>query len=113
MATLWSGRFTAEPDAETFDYGRSLPVDRRLIEDDIAGSLAWAEALAGAGVIAGLGGAAAVGRLLRSVSFGVSALDAAVLLLLAAAVVLTTLLAVWIPARHAARQDPARVLRTE
>ena len=43
---LWSGRFDAEPDAEVFAYGKSLPVDRRLIDDDIAGSIAWSEALA-------------------------------------------------------------------
>src|SRR5579871_6669887 len=48
---LWSGRFSAEPDAEVFAYGKSLPVDQRLINDDIAGSLAWAEALARAGVV--------------------------------------------------------------
>src|SRR5262245_27209034 len=46
MSTLWSGRFAEEPDAEVFDYGKSLAVDCRLVEDDIAGSLAWAEALA-------------------------------------------------------------------
>jgi len=51
MSTLWSGRFTAEPDAEVFGYGKSLPVDRRLVDDDITGSVAWAEALARAGVI--------------------------------------------------------------
>jgi len=51
MSTLWSGRFTAEPDKDVFDYGKSLSVDRRLIEDDIAGSQAWAEALGKAGAI--------------------------------------------------------------
>lgn len=51
MSTLWSGRFTAEPDAEVFGYGKSLPVDRRLVEDDITGSVAWAEGLARAGVL--------------------------------------------------------------
>jgi len=51
MSTLWSGRFSAEPDAEVFDHGRSLSVDRRLIEDDIEGSLAWADALLRAGVL--------------------------------------------------------------
>jgi argininosuccinate lyase len=51
MSTLWSGRFTAEPDAAVFDYGKSLSVDRRLVEDDITGSVAWAEALARAGVL--------------------------------------------------------------
>ena len=51
MSTLWSGRFSGEPDKEVFDYGKSLSVDRRLIEDDITGSVAWAEALGRAGVL--------------------------------------------------------------
>jgi argininosuccinate lyase len=51
--TLWSGRFAAPPDAGVFDFGRSLSVDRRLIEDDITGSQAWAEALGRAGVLSG------------------------------------------------------------
>jgi argininosuccinate lyase len=49
--TLWSGRFATEPDQEVFDYGKSLSVDRRLVEDDITGSQAWAEALERAGVL--------------------------------------------------------------
>lgn len=49
--SLWSGRFNAEPDAEVFGYGKSLPVDRRLVDDDITGSVAWATALARAGVL--------------------------------------------------------------
>ena len=51
MSTLWSGRFTERPDTEVFEYGRSLSVDRRLFDDDVSGSLAWAEALARAGVL--------------------------------------------------------------
>jgi len=51
MAHLWSGRFDEEPDASVFSYGVSLAFDRRLFEDDVAGSLAWAEALALAGVL--------------------------------------------------------------
>ena len=51
MSHLWSGRFAGEPDPAVFEWGKSLPVDRRLIEDDITGSEAWAEALAGAGVL--------------------------------------------------------------
>jgi len=51
MSTLWSGRFTERPDTEVFEYGRSLSVDRRLFDDDVDGSLAWAEALARAGVV--------------------------------------------------------------
>jgi argininosuccinate lyase len=51
MSHLWSGRFDAEPDPDVFSYGVSLPFDRHLFEDDVTGSLAWAEALAHAGVI--------------------------------------------------------------
>ena len=51
MPHLWSGRFDEEPDAEVFSYGVSLPFDRQLFEDDVTGSLAWAEALARAGVL--------------------------------------------------------------
>ncbi len=50
-AHLWSGRFDASPDAEVFDWQASFRFDRRLIHDDIEGSLAWAEALADAGVL--------------------------------------------------------------
>ena len=49
--TLWSGRFAGDPDAAVFEFGRSLSVDRRLVEDDIAGSQAWAEALGRSGVL--------------------------------------------------------------
>ena len=48
---LWSGRFAGSPDEAVFEFGRSLSVDRRLIEDDILGSQAWAEALGRAGVL--------------------------------------------------------------
>ncbi len=48
---LWSGRFDAAPDPAAFDFGISFRFDRRLFEDDVAGSLAWAEALRGAGVL--------------------------------------------------------------
>jgi argininosuccinate lyase len=51
MTTLWSGRFDAAPDAATFEWGSSFSFDRRLFEDDVAGSMAWARALAGAGVL--------------------------------------------------------------
>lgn len=48
---LWSGRFDSAPDPAAFDFGVSFPFDRRLFEDDVTGSLAWAEALAKAGVL--------------------------------------------------------------
>src|SRR5690606_13857496 len=48
---MWSGRFDGEPDADVFEFGRSLPFDWRLIDDDITGSIAWSGALAKAGVL--------------------------------------------------------------
>lgn len=51
MSHLWSGRFDAEPDPEVFAFGASFPFDRRLFEDDVEGSRAWAEALRRAGVL--------------------------------------------------------------
>ena len=49
--TLWSGRFETVPDPEAFDFGVSFGFDRALFEDDVRGSLAWAGALARAGVL--------------------------------------------------------------
>jgi len=51
MTTLWSGRFDAEPDPAAFEFGRSFRFDRRLFEEDVTGSIAWARALARAGVL--------------------------------------------------------------
>ena len=52
MANLWSGRFDSAPDAAAFEFGASFRFDRRLFEDDVTGSLAWARAIAQAGVLA-------------------------------------------------------------
>ena len=49
--TLWSGRFDSPPDPAAFDFGVSFGFDRLLFEDDVTGSVAWAEALATAGVL--------------------------------------------------------------
>src|SRR5512145_2736977 len=51
MSHLWSGRFDGDPDAALFDFGASFRFDRRLFEDDVTGSLAWAEAIHAAGVL--------------------------------------------------------------
>jgi argininosuccinate lyase len=48
---LWSGRFDAAPDPAAFEFGISFPFDRRLFEDDVTGSLAWAEALVACGAL--------------------------------------------------------------
>jgi len=52
MANLWSGRFDTLPNAAVFEFGASFRFDRVLFEDDVTGSIAWARALAGAGVLA-------------------------------------------------------------
>jgi argininosuccinate lyase len=51
MAHLWSGRFGGDPDAELLQFGASFRFDRRLFEDDVRGSLAWAEGLGAVGVL--------------------------------------------------------------
>lgn len=51
MSTLWSGRFDTAPDADTFAFGASFHFDRRLFEDDVTGSIAWARGLRRAGVL--------------------------------------------------------------
>jgi argininosuccinate lyase len=53
MQTLWSGRFGTAPDAQTLAFGASFRFDRRLFDDDVRGSVAWARALAKAGVLSG------------------------------------------------------------
>ena len=51
MTHLWSGRFDSVPNKEVFEFQSSFVFDRALFEDDVTGSLAWAEALAAAGVL--------------------------------------------------------------
>ena len=48
---LWGGRFKGEADAEFARFNSSFAFDRRLIEADIQGSLAYAQALAAAGIL--------------------------------------------------------------
>src|SRR5439155_2527798 len=47
----WGGRFTEGADAGAERFTASLGFDRRLWPQDIAGSIAWAAALAPAGVL--------------------------------------------------------------
>jgi argininosuccinate lyase len=48
---MWGGRFEDGPDALFREINDSLPVDWRLVREDITGSIAWAWALGEAGVI--------------------------------------------------------------
>jgi predicted permease len=66
-----------------------------------------------AGLAAGLAGAVALTRVLKSLLFQVSALDPAALAVACVLMTLIGILAAWIPASRAARVDPMTVLRDE
>ena len=51
--TLWGSRFSSKLDPDAWALNASLPFDRRLAQADVAGSIAWAAALAQAGVLSG------------------------------------------------------------
>ena len=63
MAHLWSGRFAGDPDRALIEFGSSFRFDRRLFEDDVTGSAAWAEGLERAGVLTAEDRAAIAGAL--------------------------------------------------
>ncbi len=65
------------------------------------------------GVVVGLAVAAVSTRALRSLLFGVGALDGATFLGVAGAMVMVGLLAAWLPARRASRVDPLEAIRSE
>ena len=79
----------------------------------VAGVVREGTALALLGIGVGLAGALALGRLLETLLFGVSATDPATLAAVAAGLALLALLATWIPARRASRVDPVIALREE
>ncbi len=56
MTKLWGGRFAAGTDALAHQLNASLPFDQRLWREDVRGSVAWAQALARAGVLTPLEG---------------------------------------------------------
>lgn len=51
MTSLWGGRFSGKLDEGAFALNASLPFDKRLALQDVKGSVAWAGALARAGVL--------------------------------------------------------------
>jgi argininosuccinate lyase len=51
VTKLWGGRFSGEMDAHMARFNASLPFDWRLWDADIAGSIAWAKAIARAGLL--------------------------------------------------------------
>jgi argininosuccinate lyase len=42
---MWDGRFTKPADRLMERFNNSLPIDKELVEEDVAGSIAWANAL--------------------------------------------------------------------
>ncbi|MCY4506719.1 MAG: FtsX-like permease family protein [Acidobacteria bacterium] len=65
------------------------------------------------GLLAGLAGAAALGRTLEAFLVGVEPFDAATLLIVAALLAAVALVATMVPARRGARVDPLAALRCE
>jgi argininosuccinate lyase len=51
MTSLWGGRFSGKLNEGAFLLNTSLPFDKRLAMQDVRGSIAWAEAIARAGVL--------------------------------------------------------------
>ena len=82
---------------------------RSVIGTMVRQTLMWA----GAGIVLGAGGALATGKLLSSYLFAVQPRDPAVLAIAVTGLAALAVLAAFIPARGAARVDPAIALRCE
>jgi argininosuccinate lyase len=67
---LWGGRFQGESDPGFAEFNSSLRFDRRLFEADIAASLAYCQALQGAGVLSAAEGSQIRGALDRILEKG-------------------------------------------
>ena len=65
------------------------------------------------GVALGLGGAALLARLMKSLLFGVGALDVTTYVTVSAILVITAALAAYLPARRVTRLDPMQAMRKE
>jgi predicted permease len=65
------------------------------------------------GVVAGLGGALALGKLIASLLYGLKAWDPGTLLAAAALLTIVAVGSTWVPARRAAAVDPSQALRAE
>jgi putative ABC transport system permease protein len=75
--------------------------------------LAYGLSLAAAGLVLGIGGALALGKLVRTLLFGVSAYDWPTFAMVSAAVIAIAALSAAIPAWKASRVDPVVALRAE
>jgi putative ABC transport system permease protein len=96
----------------TSELGVRMALGARAI--DIVRLVAMsATALVAAGLVLGACGAFALGRAMRSLLYGVGPNDPATLLTVAAILAAVAALASYVPARRAARVDPAIALRPE
>jgi ABC-type antimicrobial peptide transport system permease subunit len=75
--------------------------------------VAWALRLALVGTALGLGGAWAVGRIVGSQLYEISAFDPLVFVSVPFAILAVAIVSSYLPARRAARIDPALTLRAE
>jgi uncharacterized membrane protein YeaQ/YmgE (transglycosylase-associated protein family) len=66
-----------------------------------------------AGLVLGVLGALAGGKVIQAQLYGVAPSDPAILIAVSGAVVLVALLASWLPARRAALVEPQAVLKGE
>jgi putative ABC transport system permease protein len=96
----------------TREIGLRMALGARA-EDVLRLVLGQAMAVTLAGLGAGLAGAFLLRRVVSSMLFGVGASDPATLGLVAAMLAIVALGAGWVPARRAARVDPAAALRAE
>jgi putative ABC transport system permease protein len=69
--------------------------------------------LAVVGIVAGVGTAAVLARLMRAVLFAVAATDVMTYTSVSLLLIVVTLVACYVPARRATKQDPLTALRTE
>jgi ABC-type antimicrobial peptide transport system permease subunit len=97
---------------------RTREIGIRLALGAQKGELRWmfvrsALVLTGFGVVIGLGAAAAVTRLLKSLLFGVSPMDPLTYAAIPVVLAVCAALASYVPARRAAAVDPAEALRAE
>jgi putative ABC transport system permease protein len=88
----------------------ALGASQRRIIGGVVARGAW---LGLAGIAIGVAIAAATGRILASELYGVSTLDWRVFVAVPLTLLAVALVAAYVPARRAARVDPAGVLQTE